>query len=672
MNAIISGRAGVALLLDGDSLVSFDVDDLDTLLPRRHSDVRLLFGEAPDLQFIEDIDHGQAASELKRAFDRSSALDLALIILDSELSDEVREEAAEELEQLVSDPQIIESLENVLYGRPLPEAADIAGALKRCDSERTPNLSAALQILEGFQPTIRDVCGAWDELPPQLFGGNEEKNEFQLVAIREGLFRELALKGVGRMGIGQIQMRAGLNPAVTALKNYREVLQQWTKPFRPREVNPDLRHEADEDSRQKVQAQRRQRGRRQGIDRKAALDKAQSQKALITKAMRRRDLERARKVVDELVGFQLEHGEPIHIVKSLCDLASEAKELGIYSLQIELIERAIGIVPDDGWTWAQYADALLKGRRLSEALDAYEQASAFGQRAIAMDGRAEVLKALGRLPEALAAYDAAVAEFPENVVAKNSRAETLRALGRLPEALAAYDAAIAEHPEDVVAKAGRAEVLKALGRLPEALAAYDAAIAEHPENVVAKRGRSCILVALHRYDEALAHLPDANPVALDDWIGYHIRGMILLRTGKIDEAVRIFEHGVKDNPLPSSKEYFRSALAVAHLRRREFVKAGHVLAEVTTPSLQPQANVLRLHSFGASGDYERAATAYRNLAHKPWFISDELVNELHRKYMLKEEPRHDDEWVYEQEDDMLLLGANQQAVIFQTTSSYSM
>ena len=52
----------------------------------------------------------------------------------------------------------------------------------------------------------------------------------------------------------------------------------------------------------------------------------------------------------------------------------------------------------------------------------------------------EVLRALNRLDEALAAYDAVIDAFPSNVVARNGRAEVLRALNRLDEALAAYDA----------------------------------------------------------------------------------------------------------------------------------------------------------------------------------------------------------------------------------------
>ncbi len=187
-----------------------------------------------------------------------------------------------------------------------------------------------------------------------------------------------------------------------------------------------------------------------------------------------------------MIDYQTQFGGAKFTVKSLCDLALVAKSLGNHQLQLELTERSVDIKRDDAWSWTQYADALLCLQRPKEALAAYEQAEAFGADAVIKAGRAEALKALGRLDEALAAYDATVEEHPEDVVAKKGRAEALKALGRLDEALAAYDATVKEHPGDVVAKEGRAEALKALGRLDEALAAYDAIVKEHPGDVVAK------------------------------------------------------------------------------------------------------------------------------------------------------------------------------------------
>jgi tetratricopeptide (TPR) repeat protein len=94
---------------------------------------------------------------------------------------------------------------------------------------------------------------------------------------------------------------------------------------------------------------------------------------------------------------------------SLCDLATEAKSLCMPGLQLELTSEATRQNLEDGWAWAQHADALLANQQLPQALDAYDNAVAFGESLVGSTGRAEVLKAMNRLPEALAAFEETIA-----------------------------------------------------------------------------------------------------------------------------------------------------------------------------------------------------------------------------------------------------------------------
>ncbi len=245
---------------------------------------------------------------------------------------------------------------------------------------------------------------------------------------------------------------------------------------------------------------------------------------------------------------------------------------------------------------------------------------------------------------------------------RSGRAEVLKALGRFENALAAYDEVIVEHPEDVIAKTGRAEVLKALGRFENALAAYNDIVTAHPQDSIARNGRSCVLAALRRYEEAISYLPDKVPTSHEDWIGYHIRGMILLRMGQTDEALQVFEHGAIGCPWPSSRQYFLTALGAAWLRQNEFRKASEVLEQITFPMLQPQANILRLHSFGELGERDRAIAVYNDLTTNPPPSSEEIMGEFNHRYISREGPQHDDEWVYRQEVDLFLLTSNQQSL----------
>jgi tetratricopeptide (TPR) repeat protein len=627
MNALISGRTGKALLVDGGSLTSFDVDDPSRLVPRAPVDFAYLFGEMQDLRVLENTDIESVQQELNHDSDSALALELALISLDAELPDDIRQEAIEGLDELLPDARVAERLENILYARPLPEDADLTSALELSKDARLSSTFALLRRLEEREPFINEVSEAWDSIPTKVFGDYDQQAEFLRAAVCEGLFRNLVIARETQSTTSTFLLNAGLNNSVKQLRNHRQVLQHWTSSFRQSAEAPAIKNEIEEEVETEASPRRRH-GRRVGIDRPAMLREVNRRKTVIVEALHRRDLGLVNRLVEELVDYQ-RSGEPVHAAKSLCDLAMEAKSLGMFPLQLELTDRSITVAPDDGWSWAQHGDALLNMNCLDQALEAYQQANDFGAGVIAWTGRAEVLKAQGQLPAALAAFD-----------------EIIR-----------------EHPEDVVAKSGRAEVLKAQGQLPAALAAFDEIIRDRPENVVARNGRSCVLAALQRYDEALADLPSGTPRTLQDWIGFHIRGMIMLRRGDIDEAIRIFQRGVEDDPIPLSKQYFHTALSVALMRHGEYESARKILSNVEAQELQPQVKVLLMHCFGEDDQTAEASEAFESISAKPWSISDELIEELHRRYVLKQPPQRSDDWVFDQEIGSILVVANQQAPI---------
>ncbi|MEK6303475.1 MAG: tetratricopeptide repeat protein [Acidobacteriota bacterium] len=865
MNAVISGRAGLALLIEGESLMSLDVDDLETLVPRSSYDLRFLLADATDLVTLDDTDHEQTAQRLDLEHDMACALDMTLIALDPETSMELRAEAVAALDELLGDSRVIDRLELTMYAKPLPDSADLMGALF-CTEAKTVAARAFFERLSRDQAAIGAVREAWDALPDSLFGDEATaKAVFHDAVFHEGLFRRLALSYGDQAGVSSFLLGALTNESIHGLRNYRDVVQQWSGPVRnaSRADAPEIENEYDDYAAQ-TETRQHSTGRDRRLRREppfVILRKVQSQKDMIVAAMRERDLTRAREVIEELIDYQRKTGRPEHRAKTLCDLAMEAKALGIVALQLELTGRAVEAKPDDAWSWAQHGDALLNMGRLDEAARAYEQADAFGVDPIARKGRAEVLKAQGRFQEAEAAFDQVIAAFPqdvfaktgraevlkaqgrlreaeapfdeaiaahpENVVAKNGRAETLKAQGRLEDAEAAFDEVIAAHPEnivakngraevlkaqgrfedaeaafdeviaaypenvfakngraevlkaqgrfedaeaafdeviaahpenvvaktgraevlkaqgrledaeaafdeviaahpqDVFAKTGRAEVLKARGRLEDAEAAFDEAIAAHPENVVAKNGRaevlkaqgrlaeaetafdeviaahpehvvaktgraevlksqgrlwealasyeviaasypnnpvsrnarSCILAALGRYAEALRDLPSANPGTEADWIGYHIRGMTLLRMGDVEAASQVFESGKEFCPWGSQKAFFITALALTRIRNREFGAASEMLDQVTVPAFKPHAQLLRIHALGELNEFDRASTVYTDLKANPRPFSDELPDEFYSRYIAREGNRHDDAWVYTREVDIFLLTA---------------
>ncbi|HXM50420.1 MAG TPA: tetratricopeptide repeat protein [Pyrinomonadaceae bacterium] len=695
MNAVISGTAGRALLVDGKSLMSFDVDDPSKLVVRQQSDLPYLFGEGRDLRVIEHSDIESIARELEAESNLALALDLTLISLDEELEEDIRRDALQDLDELLSN-DLRDSLEGILYARPLPDERDLIGSLKFCEKSHLPNSFALLEGLERRQPLIEKVSAVWDVIPTKVFGGDEQRSYFQQIAVQRGLFRLLVIALEHQSGIPKFLLNAGLDSAVQQLRNYRQVLQAWSASFRKSDEAVTMMPDAESEFEAKTSPRRRH-GRRVGLNRPAVLREVNKRKGGISAAIRRHDMSLVKQLVDDLVDYQRENGEIEHAAKSLCDLAMEAKELGMFSLQLDLTERSISVAPDDGWSWAQQGDALLNMGLLDRALTAFHQAWAFGAGVVAKAGQGEVLKAMGHFEGALAAFEEAIAQDPNNVVAKNGRAEVLKVQGEFKGALAAFEEVIRQHPENVVAKSGRAEVLKAQGEFKGALAAFDEVIRQHPDDVVAKTGRAEVLkaqgefkgalaaydevrnrfpddaitrngriwtlVALGRYDEAIEGLPGGNPAGLEDWIAFHIRGMVLMRMRRIEEAIQIFQRGVSENPFPSSAAYFQVALAVALIRQGKYRDANSLLADIDAPNLKPQVDILRLHASGEEKQFEEATVAFQELTPKPWSISDELLDELHRRYILKAPPKKSNEWVFDQEETSLLLVAGQQTSV---------
>src|SRR6185369_15548322 len=129
MNAVISGRAGLALVIDRGRLMSLDVDDLGTLVPRSQSDLRFLLADATDLVALENTGREEIAQRLDLEHDIACALDMTLIAVDPDTSMELRAEAVAALDELLADQRVVKRLEFMMYAKPLPDSADLMGVL---------------------------------------------------------------------------------------------------------------------------------------------------------------------------------------------------------------------------------------------------------------------------------------------------------------------------------------------------------------------------------------------------------------------------------------------------------------------------------------------------------------------------------------------------------------
>ncbi len=216
---------------------------------------------------------------------------------------------------------------------------------------------------------------------------------------------------------------------------------------------------------------------------------------------------------------------------------------------------------------------------------------------------ARLLDAAHRLEEARAAYDRALAIKPEAYIYYN------RSLSHPKADIAArradLDAALKLDPTLVVALAGKAQLLADGGDLPGAIAQYTAALATVPEDdgLLTARGIAyaragdrvradadfararekaaqpmqlnnmcwakatagvALESALQDCDAALAKLPDA-PAILDS------RGFVLLRLGRADEAIAVYDRVLAEVPTMAVSRYAR---ALAWARKGDTTKAA--------------------------------------------------------------------------------------------------
>ena len=162
MQAVISGRSGVALLLEGNQIRSLHAGTGE-IVSRREREVPYLLGDATDLQFLANVEIPEVTRHLEVATAQADALHLALMLLDPELPLDVRRDAADELAELCEIKGAREYVERVLLSHPLPKESDLPGALSCCPG-RAQVAREILQRLQSLQESVADVFLAWEQI----------------------------------------------------------------------------------------------------------------------------------------------------------------------------------------------------------------------------------------------------------------------------------------------------------------------------------------------------------------------------------------------------------------------------------------------------------------------------------------------------------------------------
>ncbi len=527
----------MAIVKDGNHFCMISEETSSAFIRIPDADVRLCLGSINDLTEFNAGSVEELLEEVRMRQSSDRAIQLALILLDGEEPQDVRSEAAECLRELFFNNIVVRYVANRLYSAPMPEAADLEQAIELCKAD-----SVTQEFFRGLlddQQEISERWKVWEELPVQLFGSLQEKCSFHSVATREGAFRLFVTeRDKGDWALYQMLS----HPEFRGDPKARVVFQEWHKPFK-------MSYTADRSAFSEERVRQTAKSSQTQVSAHEAFKKAERQRGTIKQLLMKGHLQRALRYTDELILNQRRSSQPEHLAKSLCDLAQFAKECGSPELQLTFAKKATEEAPQDAWAYATLGDAYRGVTQYQEALDAFQKSVVFGNHHTGSLGRAEVLKELGQLDDALQVLEFCVREFPGDEVAANSWAAALADFGRFNEALDAYNQLLKDNPYNQITRSGRAQVLRLLGRLPEALRELDAIVHEFPQESIPAFARAEVMREMGDLDKAELEMRSLINRFPND--PYHRLGLarVLRDLGRFREALAAFDESIRFHPL---------------------------------------------------------------------------------------------------------------------------
>lgn len=226
MDAFISGHNGVAIIIDGDRLLSMAIDAQEPPATCSPRDARLLLGNARDVILVGDASEEHIRTRLMTAREQDDGLQLALFTLDAELTEETRTEATEALEELLARDEVLAFVQNVLLSCPAPKSADLHGAKRLAGRARAGAVEALFFGVSRLQPEIEEVWRAWEALPPALFEDEHHRADARAAFVRAGLFGALV------RGDERAVARISASSEIRATEDHAALISAWTTMLR--------------------------------------------------------------------------------------------------------------------------------------------------------------------------------------------------------------------------------------------------------------------------------------------------------------------------------------------------------------------------------------------------------------------------------------------------------
>jgi tetratricopeptide (TPR) repeat protein len=406
--------------------------DNDELIPLRMGDVNLLIDAALESTIVENKSLTELYELLADLENQFFALDFFLSGLDDSLQPDTRRELLEQANELCQNQQIEEFVRTRFFNHPMPKVADLLTAL-----QLSQPYDLVAKIYQDW--LVAKLKEAWDKVLPQQISVKEKREAINQQITDKNLFPQLATAFGDwpqfHQLLQQIELSTQPEKAKAIFKLFQQRLAQATHIEIPAYAPPP---EARLLTELKNLAQTHQKTYQPA--KRWNLQQVINDQEKIKKDLRHARLKQAQQIAENLIEYYISHLKSIeqvrkNITKSLSILVREAMKYHHFTLAHQ---------------WLDYA----------EIVD--------DKNAVIKNNRAELLKAEGKFPQALAVYQQTMKDFPKDAVARTGYAELLKLQGDYSAALAVYQQTMKDFPKDAVARTGYAELLK----LQEALAVY--------------------------------------------------------------------------------------------------------------------------------------------------------------------------------------------------------
>lgn len=195
------------------------------------------------------------------------------------------------------------------------------------------------------------------------------------------------------------------------------------------------------------------------------------------------------------------------------------------------------------------ANALLQRGEVGAALTAFEAFLAQApEDIVALAGYATALRRAGRMDESLAQWHKACAYAPDDPGLCFNRANALRAAGQLDAAEQAYRRALQLAPRLLPAWINLGLLYQNQHRFYDAEQAYASALEVDQRHATAAMNRGNCLRQLGRLDEAIAQHQQAVAAAPNSAQAFYNLGNALRSADRVDEAMRAFRAALQAGP----------------------------------------------------------------------------------------------------------------------------